>query len=42
MFFMFEPAAAMSRLPIVHEHFRVLRFIAQRARETAVIFVRMS
>jgi hypothetical protein len=29
----------MARLPIVNKHFRVLRFVAQRSRESAVIFV---
>ncbi len=41
MIFILEPSRAMTSLPIVHEHFRVLRFIAQRARQTAVIFMRM-
>ena len=39
MLFVFETAVAMASLPVVNKHFRILRFIAQRSREPAVIFV---
>ena len=32
----------MPCLPVVDQHFRILRFIAQRASQAAVVFVRMS
>jgi hypothetical protein len=39
MLFMLKPATAMSCLPIVHQHFRVLRFITQRLCQAAMIFM---
>ena len=41
MFFILEPADAMSGLPRMHQHFGVLRFITDRASKSAVILVRM-
>jgi hypothetical protein len=37
-----KPAVKMARLPVVNKHFRVFCFIAQRLRETAMIFVCVS
>ncbi len=39
MLFIFETAVTMTSLPIVNKHFRILRFVAQRSRESAMIFV---
>src|SRR5687767_504958 len=39
MLVVLQTAVTMARLPVVNEHFRVLRFVAHGASEPAVIFV---
>src|SRR5688500_19429003 len=42
MFVILKPAVTMARYPVVYKHFRVLRFVAQRLRQSAMIFVGVS
>ena len=41
MLLVFEPSRAMPCFPTVHQHFGILCLVAQRARQPAVIFVRV-
>lgn len=41
MFFILEPADAVSGFPGMHQDFRILRLIANRARQPAMIFMRV-
>ena len=41
MFFILEPADAVSGFPGMHQNFCILRLIADRARQSAVIFMRV-
>src|SRR5713101_4111224 len=38
---MLKTPGAMTGFPSMHEHLRVLRFIAQRASQTAMVFMRV-
>src|SRR5437868_14827099 len=42
MLFIFETTVPMTSLPIMNKHLRVLRLVAERLREPAVIFVCVS
>src|SRR5688500_5946529 len=42
MFVILKPAVTMARFPVVYNHFSVLRFVAQRLPESAMIFVGVS